>query len=186
MIPYRSGTSLPDPAPLWRRVAACGLDFAVVVLLFGVVVYFRIPEDAVEGATARDLVGFVLPVLLLILPVTLVYFTAFETWRGQTPGKKALGIRVEAVGGGRASFMACFTRNLLRLLYEAGFLGVLFFLLDLLCVEWTEMDQRLGDMAAGTVVVMAAGAATAVEVPPAQPPKAPARAGVRAPSGGGR
>lgn len=70
-------------------------------------------------------------------------------WEGQTPGKKALGLRVVDETGGRAAFTKLAIRNLLRvidflpLLYGSGILVMLS----------TGRGQRIGDLAAGTLVV---------------------------------
>ena len=48
---------------------------------------------------------------------------------------------------------ASFTRNLLRLLWLLPGLGIAFVLIDLHLVTTGELDQRLGDLAAGSVVI---------------------------------
>ncbi len=68
---------------------------------------------------------------------------------GQTPGKKAANIRVVREGGAPVDFTAACIRNLLGL---ADFLPV-FYLLGSLLILLTLRGQRLGDMAAGTLVI---------------------------------
>ncbi|MEA3194535.1 MAG: hypothetical protein QOD26_2868 [Betaproteobacteria bacterium] len=94
----------------------------------------------------------------------------FETrWNGQTPGKRAFGIAVLNDDGTPLRWPAALTRNLLRavdflpLLYGIG-------LVAMLC---NRDFKRLGDLAAGTVVVyQAEKAALRVfpEAPPIPPP----------------
>lgn len=78
------------------------------------------------------------------------YFAVFEiVWRGQTPGKRALGLRVISVSGRPMTPMQAILRNVLRIvdqlpaLYAIGIISVLV----------SARNQRLGDIAAGTVVV---------------------------------
>ena len=71
-------------------------------------------------------------------------------WRGQTLGKRVFGLRVVDVHGLRLQFSQIALRNLLRpidglpLLYLVG--GVASF--------WMRSGQRLGDLAANTVVAL--------------------------------
>jgi uncharacterized membrane protein SpoIIM required for sporulation/uncharacterized RDD family membrane protein YckC len=77
-----------------------------------------------------------------------VFFEAF--WDGQTPGKRWLDIRVVQDGGYSVSFGASAVRNLVRLLdSQPGFLyGV-----GLVSMTVSKSGKRLGDIAAGTIVV---------------------------------
>jgi uncharacterized RDD family membrane protein YckC len=78
------------------------------------------------------------------------YSIYFEVkWNGQTPGKWSVGIRVIQESGAPVDFRAACVRNVLA---TADFLPV-FFLLGALLVALTRRRQRLGDMAAGTIVV---------------------------------
>ncbi len=77
------------------------------------------------------------------------YDVAFETrWRGQTPGKRLLGIHVVRADGSPAGLVESLLRNVARavetpLLYAPG----------VLLVALTPRRQRLGDLLAGTLVV---------------------------------
>jgi uncharacterized RDD family membrane protein YckC len=89
-------------------------------------------------------------VLLVGFVVLYGYFAIFEiAWRGQTPGKRLVGLRVIAASGRPASAYQILLRNLVRIVdqlpgpYAFGILSVLV----------TARSQRLGDLAAGTVVV---------------------------------
>lgn len=78
------------------------------------------------------------------------YFIYFETaWNGQTPGKKKIGIRVVREGGAPVDFSSTTVRNIIRLL-EFG-LGM--YVLSLLFIFFSPKYKRLGDYAAGTIVV---------------------------------
>lgn len=70
-------------------------------------------------------------------------------WRGQTVGKKLLGLRVVDVEGMRLQFDQVVTRNLLR---AVDMLPAFYFVGGV--ASWlSEKCQRLGDIAANTVVV---------------------------------
>ena len=95
--------------------------------------------------------GFALALLLVVMfLVQFGYDVLFETLAGgRTPGKRWTGLRVVRVGGGPVGFVASALRNLLRIVdalpaaYLVGILAILF----------TRNNQRLGDLAAGTLVV---------------------------------
>ena len=68
---------------------------------------------------------------------------------GRTPGKNALGIRVVGRNGEPIDFVTSAVRNMLRII---DFLP-LFYLVGSIAIVATQHDQRLGDLAAGTLVV---------------------------------
>ena len=79
------------------------------------------------------------------------YYVLFEGLRdGQTPGKRMLGLRVVQDGGFSVSFAASAIRNLVRVLDMQPFPTSL---LGLLVAVVSGSGKRLGDMAAGTIVV---------------------------------
>ena len=76
------------------------------------------------------------------------YFVFFETrWNGQTPGKRLMRLRVVRYGGTPVDFSCATIRGLIR----AVDLGL--FLIGGIVLLVTQNNQRLGDLAAGTVVV---------------------------------
>ena len=78
------------------------------------------------------------------------YFAAFEAlWSGQTPGKRQVGLRVISVTGRPIGAFDSILRNLLRIVDQLP--GI--YAVGVLSVFLTERNQRLGDLAAGTVVV---------------------------------
>jgi uncharacterized membrane protein SpoIIM required for sporulation/uncharacterized RDD family membrane protein YckC len=93
------------------------------------------------------------------------YFIFFEAFRqGQTPGKRRLGIRVVQDTGHPISPSAAVIRNLLRL---ADFLPPPY-LLGALLVAFHPRGKRLGDLAAGTVVVRDQPGEVTERPPPAE------------------
>ena len=81
----------------------------------------------------------------------LVYFGYFLVCEavtgGRTPGKAALGLRVVMLDGSAADFGAILVRNLVRIID----VGV--FYVGLIVMFFQPLSRRLGDLAAGTVVV---------------------------------
>ena len=78
------------------------------------------------------------------------YDVLFETLRsGRTPGKQAVGIRVVRLHGEPVNFTAAVVRNLLRLVDGLPF-G---YLVGIISILAGSKNQRLGDIAAGTLVI---------------------------------
>lgn len=83
--------------------------------------------------------------------VDLGYFLFFEAlWNGQTPGKRRQGLRVVRVNGQPIGWLESSIRNILRAvdllagMYPVGFVVVFL----------SRNNQRIGDYAAGTVVIV--------------------------------
>ena len=78
------------------------------------------------------------------------WFIAFELWwSGRTPGKRALGLRVVRDGGFPIDAGAAVVRNLVRLVeFAFGF-----YALSAISALLSKENKRLGDFAAGTIVV---------------------------------
>ncbi|AFY34562.1 RDD family protein [Calothrix sp. PCC 7507] len=77
------------------------------------------------------------------------YFVFFETlWQGQTPGKRFAKIRVVRDDGRPIGLQQATLRGLLRIFDEFLYIGA--FLIAL-----SRLEKRLGDLAAGTIVIQA-------------------------------
>lgn len=91
-------------------------------------------------------------VLTLFVATVLGYPVGFETlWRGRTPGKAALGLRVVRDDGGPIRFRHAFVRGLVGVVVDRP--GVSVGLLALIPMLVTQRSKRIGDLAAGTAVV---------------------------------
>lgn len=125
---------------LYARALAWVLDELIILALRVLVV---IPFIAIPT------LGVVL-VLILMFALDFGYFAVLETyWRGQTPGKKLLGLRVVAADGARLSFSDVLIRNLMRWVEWLPIPMVTAFV-----VAWFDRyHRRLGDLVAGTIVV---------------------------------
>ena len=90
--------------------------------------------------------------LVLVFAVPIFYGIAFEGyWRGQTPGKRLLRLRVMDASGLRLDLRQVIVRNLLRAVDSLPY----FYLVGGAACLASAKAQRLGDLAADTVVVRA-------------------------------
>jgi uncharacterized RDD family membrane protein YckC len=139
-------------AGLGSRFTAGLIDFALKGLL--VLAAFILASLAFGG------VGAVVVVSAGVLLATVVYDMLFEVrGGGRTPGKRALGLRVVLVDGAPVDLRASAVRNLLRLVEGLP----LSYFPAIVSILVTRNNQRLGDLAAGTVVAREAA-------PPPLPP----------------
>ncbi len=118
------------------------------ILLAGAHAAARHGPTLVTDKFAESLAIALIVVILFI--VLFGYFIAFEAlWNGQTPGKKLLGLRVVRDGGFPIDFGASLIRNLIRV----GEQLVGYYLLAAVSALISPENKRLGDLAAGTIVV---------------------------------
>lgn len=99
-----------------------------------------------------DIVGNWLGALggVMVFAIFWGYYIAFEvTTNGQTFGKLALGLRVIKDGGYPIGFADAAIRNLVRIVDFLPF----FYGVGLLCMVMNKNWKRLGDLAAGTLVI---------------------------------
>ena len=137
-----------ERAGVASRTLAITLDFLALAAAVGLVAVVAALLGA--GPVGDGAGGVVLGVITSLL-VVVVWFTAFETlWHGRTLGKAALGLRAVSADGTTVRFQQAFLRAAVGLvdffLIPVGFVAVVSALLS-------PRDQRLGDMAAGTLVV---------------------------------
>jgi len=99
------------------------------------------------------------------LVVYLGYDIAFETLaRGQTPGKRLTSLRVLRADGRAVDPLSSAIRNVVRLVDGLG----LAYLPGMVSILVTRRNQRLGDLAARTIVVRELGSAAASAAPTAR------------------
>jgi len=88
--------------------------------------------------------------ILLFFMIFFGWFAVFEAWwSGRTPGKRALGLRVVRDGGFPLDVGAAIIRNMVRIAEFA--LG--FYTISAMSALISKENKRLGDFAAGTLVV---------------------------------
>ena len=103
------------------------------------------------------------PMLVLIFFLQWFYFGVFEAvWNGQTPGKRAMRLRVVTIYGQPITGTQAVLRNLLRVVDmfpvatfgEVGMaVSIPTFQLGLLAMACNDAQQRLGDVVCGTIVI---------------------------------
>ena len=132
--------SEPNYAGFWRRALASLLDNAVWILFY-LWFYVWIVGGALLAGNTAGVVA-----VLLFFSLWFNYFAICE-WRwGQTIGKNATGIEVRSLDGSdRLTYGQASIRNLLRL--------VDFFVIGEAMIVKGSRKQRLGDLAAKTVVL---------------------------------
>lgn len=143
-------TAEGDIADLGKRIGAALIDLIVVGIVGFLVMFFVIGGVMLRGFMTGDLSGVLgIPILLGFL-IFLLYFSLFEAFMGgQTLGKILLKLKVVTVEGNPIGFTKSLIRNILR---YVDMLPTLY-LLGFIIVAISEKNQRLGDMAAGTIVV---------------------------------
>lgn len=154
----------PEGVQLELRVAgpvARGLALAIDILARGAVMTALSIPLAFLGEAGMGMLMICFFVLEWFYPVLFeIYF------EGATPGKKAMGLRVVRDDGTPVDWTASILRNLLRFAdglpfgYQVGLASILM----------SKDFKRLGDMAAGTVVIYADRV-----LPPAKLPSVPPR-----------
>ncbi|MET7393564.1 RDD family protein [Dactylosporangium sp. NPDC005572] len=158
------------------RVLALMIDIVAQVVLFvALLVLARL------GEWLLLLLGLFDPgldqavMVVVVVTVLLGYPVFFETLlRGRTPGKAAMGLRVVRDDGGPVRFRHAFTRGLVGLALEwPGLLmPVVTWLASLGTLLLNRSGKRLGDLAAGTIVIHERTPASWGWVPAMPPPLA--------------
>jgi uncharacterized RDD family membrane protein YckC len=136
-------------ASIGSRFLAVAVDTLIqsgLLLVLGLVAIGVLAMTGFSSASAWVLAPLVLGAFLVYYG----YFAAFEIlWQGQTPGKRTVGLRVMDRSGRPITAYQSLLRNLVRIVDQMpGLYGV-----GILSVFITAHHQRLGDLAASTVVV---------------------------------
>jgi uncharacterized RDD family membrane protein YckC len=135
--------ALPLAGPI-SRLLAWLVDWAVVAALASVLSLVTAIFSALAGEAAQGVA------LLLYFALSIGYSIVLESrWRGQTLGKRLLRLRVMDAQGLRLKFSQICIRNLLRVV---DMLPLFYFVGGAACAL-SRRAQRLGDLAANTVVV---------------------------------
>jgi uncharacterized RDD family membrane protein YckC len=123
-----------------------GFGLLVVILVIIGSNLPKSPAPASAGAEKWVLAGIFIFIFLLYWG----YFTLFEAfWNGQTPGKKMCKLRVIRDSGRQITLFESMTRNFLRVVDDLpGFYAV-----GVIVMWCNRQNKRLGDLAAGTLVI---------------------------------
>ncbi len=139
-------------------VLLLGLNLALIVLISTLAGDTSSVEQSLEQTEEDWVVGLIIALYALLnFAIWWGYYLLFEwLWHGQTIGKRATRIRVVRLDGAPVSFVPVAVRNLVRIVdflpmgYGAG-------VITMFC---NRQSRRLGDFAAGTLVVKDQGELT--------------------------
>jgi uncharacterized RDD family membrane protein YckC len=134
-------------ASIGSRALAALIDIVLTTLL-----QLAVLIPLIVGSSFTNGDSFAALLLLAIVGISLGYPVGFETlWRGRTPGKAIMGLRVVRDDGGPIRFRHALGRGLLGVVLEKP--GISSGLLALIPMIFTSRSKRLGDLFAGTIVL---------------------------------
>lgn len=155
-------------ADFYKRIFAYLIDFMLLILFFVGMKYFYYGGfNRVSEQVLKDHVG--IDILTISIPMLLYSLVSEVMMHGQTFGKKLMNIRVISLDGGEPELSQYITRwmfkafewpfffgytiltreSLIGYILVTGFLGIMVVII----IAFTKKNQRLGDLAANTVVV---------------------------------
>jgi uncharacterized RDD family membrane protein YckC len=155
----------PEQVALQFSVAGVGSRFVaalvdnLIIVGFYIVAFFALVLIVAGAAATGSKAGAELDTaskwvlaIFIFLNFLLIwgYYALFEAlWRGQTPGKRLMKLRVLKDSGRQITFFEALARNLLRFIdYLPGF-----YLVGVVTMLCNKRSKRLGDLVAGTIVV---------------------------------
>jgi len=171
----------PEHIALEFSLASAGSRFLAIaidtLIQFGSMLVLVFVAGMLGAVLPRATLSWAFAVLIFVgFLLYYGYFAWFEAlWNGQTPGKRAIRLRVISTSGRPITLYDSLLRNLLRIVDQVpGFYAI-----GLLSLFFTERNQRLGDLAADTVVVAEQPIARGHVASPASRPAAARRGAVR-------
>jgi uncharacterized RDD family membrane protein YckC len=163
----RRTIATPEGVELALPLGGLGSRF-MALLLDSLIEGVIVAAAAVLGFALLGTLGATIVISAAVLFAYVVYDVTFEVrGGGRTPGKRAVGLRVVMDGGAPVGLRASLIRNVIRL-FECA---LTFYIPAVVSILVTRANQRLGDLAAGTLVVREPRRADVVA--PAPAPVAP-------------
>ena len=157
-ITQASAAPITGPKLDSRRVLAALVDVAIVAAGSVVILFaadaLTADRSEVQGALSAVILGW-----------ALYYYFALESGNGQTVGKRLLKLRVVRADGGPVGMREVAVRTVLRVVDGVG--GYIVGLIVMLATG--QRRQRLGDLAAGTIIVDASSARSVPPAPAVEP-----------------
>jgi uncharacterized RDD family membrane protein YckC len=158
-------------AQLPSRLTAAVLDLFIMAAGYGLIIALLLEAglDNADGALIQGVVFGLLAIVFIGYPVAMETLT-----RGRTVGKMALGLRVVRDDGGPITFRQAFVRGIVGLALERPgiFLPTLGPPIGMITAMFSKRCKRIGDMAAGTVVLQERQPRRPVWTPVMPPPLA--------------
>jgi uncharacterized RDD family membrane protein YckC len=160
-------------AGIGSRFLASLLDHLIISVAMLLVYCAALALLPAMFATDNGEAGLYLIVAVLVLVVFILfwgYFAIFEAvWNGQTPGKRAGRLRVIRRTGQPIGASEAMVRNLIRIVdFMPGFYGV-----GLISMFIDKEARRLGDFAAGTIIIREGEQTRLQDVRVSNPPPSP-------------
>jgi len=132
-----------EPVGVGRRAVAVLID-SILLFVVGYLIAIGTGQTNEEGFNLKGGPAF------LWIGIGLAYFIVMEATRGATLGKLAMRLKVVKEDGSPIDWQASVVRNALRLVD-----GLVFYIIGAIAIWVSKSKQRLGDMAARTIVVSA-------------------------------
>ena len=150
------------PEAVTLSVDVGGLGSRTIALFIDVLIQLAVVLGILSAVGAGDMSSVEIVVISLVLfAIIWGYYPVFEFFlHGRTPGKATQRLRVVRTDGQPAGGAAILVRNLIRILDV-----FLFPFLAVISMIVTARAQRLGDLAAGTMVVREARFTTKPSLP---------------------
>jgi uncharacterized RDD family membrane protein YckC len=148
-----------ERVPFSYRVAGLGSRLLAWLVDLGLILLLTLMGALIGSVLEAGRPGLGVGVIMLwTFALQWGYFLLFEwLWHGQTPGKRAVGIRVIQWQGTGLNFTQAAVRNVLRVADGLPLLVVnlvpLLYGVGFLVAACNREQRRLGDLAAGTLVV---------------------------------
>jgi uncharacterized RDD family membrane protein YckC len=149
----------PELVDIQMLLAGIGSRFIALLVdsliwLAGLLVIFVLLAIFLPGIAAFSSISAEWAFAIFLIIIFLLfwgYFTLFEAfWNGRTPGKRVARIRVIQRSGRAIGLIESMTRNLVRYVDMQPFP---IYAVGVIAIFASRQHQRLGDMAAGTLVV---------------------------------
>ncbi|MCL5266237.1 MAG: RDD family protein [Chloroflexi bacterium] len=149
-------TYQPAPAPAIPPAVAPaveykGIGLRIVATIIDTIIYFIFSWVVAAQTGNTTSAGFEMTgaPAFLTFAVWLLYYILLEGFVGGTVGKLVLGMRIVNDRGKAPGIVAAIVRNLLRIVDFLPFA----YILGMVLIATSKKKQRLGDRAAGTLVV---------------------------------
>jgi uncharacterized RDD family membrane protein YckC len=145
--PPPPGQAPAQYASIGARAAAIIIDTIILAVIVLIIFFAGLGSDAASDGTIVYYGVFE----LIVFALGLGYFTYFEGTTGQTLGKKLLHIKVVRLADGQhPNFMEALIRTVCRIID-----GIAIYLIGFIIAYVSDKKQRLGDIAAHTIVINA-------------------------------
>jgi uncharacterized RDD family membrane protein YckC len=165
--PFNIGLEF-EIAEAYKRLLAYAIDFCILLLYFISMKYLYYGGFNLTGIQSlKSFMG--LDILTISIPMLLYSLVCEVMMHGQTIGKKILNIRIISLSGGEPSLSQYTIRWIFKVFEWPFFFGYTFFslqsiagyiiitafggLVALIYIAVSKKNQRLGDIAANTVVI---------------------------------